>query len=75
VGNVLALFPTPGAGVDNNFTNSGAGPFDQKSFDVRIDYSAPHNYQVFGRFSLDYFSLSGRADLANWAASGLVPAA
>ena len=60
VGNVLALFPTPtAAGVNNNFVNSGAGPFDQKSFDYRIDYNAPHNYQVFGRFSLDYFSLSG----------------
>ncbi len=73
VGNVLALFPTPGAGVDNNFTNSGAGPFDQKSFDVRIDYSAPHNYQVFGRFSLDYFSLSGTGGLGQLGSVGFGP--
>ena len=74
VGNVLALFPTPTAsGVDNNFVNSGAGPFDQKSFDVRIDYSAPHNYQVFGRFSLDYFSLSGTGGLGTLGSVGFGP--
>src|SRR6202043_4160281 len=74
VGNVLALFPTPTAsGVNNNFTNSGAGPFDQKSFDVRIDYSAPHNYQVFGRFSLDYFSLSGLGGLGALGSVGFGP--
>ena len=61
---MLALFPAPTAGgVTNNLVTTGSGPFDQKSFDTRIDYSAPHNYQVFGRFSLDYFSLSGKGGL------------
>ena len=74
VGNVLALFPTPTAsGVNNNFTSNGAGPFDQKSFDVRIDYNAPHNYQVFGRFSLDYFSLSGLGGLGALGGLGFGP--
>jgi hypothetical protein len=74
VGNVLALFPTPTAGgVNNNFVNSGSGPFDQKSFDVRIDYSAPRNYQVFGRFSLDYFSLSGAGGLGPLGSAGFGP--
>ena len=74
VGNVLALFPTPTAGgVSNNFVNSGSGPFDQKSFDVRIDYNAPHNYQVFGRFSLDYFSLSGTGGLGQLGSVGFGP--
>jgi hypothetical protein len=74
VGNVLALFPAPtAAGVDNNFVNSGAGPFDQKSFDVRIDYNAPRNYQVFGRFSLDYFSLSGKGGLGQLGSVGFGP--
>src|SRR5579862_7523887 len=59
IGKVLAEFPSPtAAGVNNNFVSTGSGPFNQNSFDTRIDYSAPHNYQVFGRFSLDYFSLS-----------------
>jgi hypothetical protein len=70
VGKVLTMFPaptvtTPGSNfLQNNFVAAGSGPFDQKSFDVRIDYSAPHNYQVFGRFSLDYFSLSGKGGLS-----------
>jgi len=74
VGNVLALFPTPtSGGVNDNFVSSGAGPFDQKSFDVRIDYSAPHDYQVFGRFSLDYFSLSGTGGLGTLGSVGFGP--
>jgi hypothetical protein len=74
VGNVLALFPTPTAGgVNNNYVATGAGPFDQKSFDVRIDYSAPHNFQVFGRFSLDYFSLSGAGGLGALGGFGFGP--
>src|SRR6266404_8124272 len=74
VGNVLALFPTPtSGGVNDNFVASGSGPFDQKSFDVRIDYSAPHNYQVFGRFSLDYFSLSGKGGLGALGSEGFGP--
>jgi outer membrane receptor protein involved in Fe transport len=74
VGNVLALFPTPtAAGINNNFVSTGSGPFDQKSFDVRIDYSAPHNFQVFGRFSLDYFSLSGLGGLGTLGGTGFGP--
>jgi len=74
VGNVLALFPAPTvAGVNNNFTSNGSGPYDQKSFDVRIDYNAPHNYQVFGRFSLDYFSLSGLGGLGALGGVGFGP--
>ena len=74
VGSLLALFPTPTAsGVNNNFVSTGSGPFDQKSFDTRIDYSAPHNYQVFGRFSLDYFSLSGKGGLGVLGGVGFGP--
>src|ERR1700730_10600571 len=74
IGNLLALFPTPtSGGVNNNFVGSGAGAFDQKSFDTRIDYSAPHNYAVFGRFSLDYFSLSGKGGLGALGAAGFGP--
>src|SRR6267142_955383 len=80
VGKVLALFPTPTVTdatssnfLQNNFVSQGAGPFDQKSFDVRIDYSAPRNYQVFGRFSLDYFSLSGKGGLGDLGGLGFGP--
>src|SRR6266850_234872 len=80
VGNVLALFPTQTVTtstdpnfLQNNFVSQGAGPFDQKAFDVRIDYSAPRNYQVFGRFSLDYFSLSGKGGLGSLGGTGFGP--
>ncbi len=60
-GKILAAFPAPQAGtVFNNFIGSGSGPFKQDSFDTRIDYAASSTLNVFGRFSLDYFSLSGK---------------
>ena len=77
IGNVLAAFPAPNSGsateVNNNFIDQGAGPFNQYSFDTRIDYSAPRNYQVFGRFSLDYFSLSGKGGLGDLGGLGFGP--
>ncbi len=71
---MLALFPAPTAGgVTNNLVTTGSGPFDQKSFDTRIDYSAPRNFQVFGRFSLDYFSFSGKGGLGALGGLGFGP--
>jgi hypothetical protein len=59
--NILALFPTPASSsVLNNFIGSGSGPFSQNSFDTRIDFAESSSMTVFGRFSLDYFSLSGQ---------------
>jgi hypothetical protein len=59
---ILQALPDPGASASiiNNFTASGSGPFKQDSFDVRIDYAATSTISVFGRFSLDYFKLSGQ---------------
>jgi hypothetical protein len=82
VGNVLALFPTPtvtcpspatAACLANNYVATGSGPFNQYSFDTRIDYSAPHSFQVFGRFSLDYFNLSGKGGLGALGSAGFGP--
>src|SRR5207245_547248 len=82
VGNILALFPTPTvtcgavatpACVANNFSAAGAGPFNQYSFDTRIDYNAPRNFQIFGRFSLDYFNLSGAGGLGPLGGAGFGP--
>jgi len=61
---ILALFPAPqNSSVLNNYVTSGSGPFSQNSFDTRIDYSATPSLNIFGRFSLDYFSLSGTGSL------------
>ncbi len=60
-GKILGAFPAPQTGtVLNNLIGSGSGPFSQNSFDTRIDYSASQSLSVFGRFSLDYFTLSGK---------------
>jgi Carboxypeptidase regulatory-like domain/TonB dependent receptor len=73
-GKVLALFPKPtSGGVINNFVGSGSGPYNQNSFDIRSDYSAPRGFQVFGRFSLDYFSLSGKGLLGTLGGPGVGP--
>lgn len=60
-GNILAAFPVlpSSAGILSNYVGAGAGPFTQNSFDTRIDFSASSTVSVFGRFSLDYFKLSG----------------
>ena len=36
-------------------TGAGAGPYNQNSFDTRIDYAASQSISVFGRFSLELF--------------------
>src|SRR5215475_3274632 len=72
--NVLALFPQPqNSNTTNNFNGSGSGPFKQNSFDSRSDWAAPKGFQVFGRFSLDYFSLSGEGTLGPLGGPGFGP--
>jgi len=71
--NMLAAFPNPTnsgtcatagtSGCKNNFVGAGGGPYNQNSMDTRIDYAASSTVQAFGRFSLDYFSLSGAPSL------------
>jgi Carboxypeptidase regulatory-like domain len=82
VGKVLALFPTPtvpcptpatASCLTNNYVATGSGPFNQNSFDTREDWSAPHGIQVFGRFSLDYFNLSGKGGLGALGSAGFGP--
>jgi outer membrane receptor protein involved in Fe transport len=58
---ILAQFPAPtNSQISNNFVASGSGSFKQDSFDTRIDFAAAPTVQVFGRFSLDYFKVSGK---------------
>lgn len=71
---LLPLFPKPNAaGLLNNFIASGSGPFKQNSFDTRIDYAASQSLSVFGRFSLDYFNLSGKGGLGTLGGAGFGP--
>ena len=59
--NMLAAFPQPTAsgtcalgattlGCLNNFVGAGAGPYNQNSFDTRIDFAASQSVSVFGSF-------------------------
>jgi hypothetical protein len=57
----------------NNFIAGGAGPFKQNSFDTRIDYSVSQSMNAFGRFSLDYFNLSGKGGLGVLGGVGFGP--
>jgi hypothetical protein len=73
-GKILAAFPKPtSGGVINNFVGSGSGPYNQNSFDTRVDYAAPRGFNIFGRFSLDYFSLSGKGTLGVLGGPGFGP--
>jgi Carboxypeptidase regulatory-like domain/TonB dependent receptor len=77
-GKILALFPKPNTSGSNggtltNFLASGSGPYNQNAFDTRVDYSASSTVQVFGRFSLDYFSLSGKGSLGALGGIGFGP--
>jgi hypothetical protein len=67
---ILTNFPAGNGQVLNNFIGSGSGPFTQNSFDTRIDYTASSTINVFGRFSLDYFSLSGKGLLGTLGGPG-----
>jgi hypothetical protein len=61
---ILKAFPQPqNSSITHNFIASGSGPFNQNSFDTRVDYTASESINMFGRFSLDYFSLSGKGSL------------
>src|SRR5581483_8990572 len=58
---ILALFPSPNApGVVNNFVGSGFGPYNDNSYNTRVDYQASQRTHVFGRYSYAEFSLSGQ---------------
>jgi hypothetical protein len=71
---VLAAFPAPTtSALSNNFVGTGSGSYNQNAFDTRIDYNAPRGFQVFGRFSLDYFNLSGAGSLGALGGVGFGP--
>ena len=75
---ILALFPQPNStgnanGTTNNYVAGGSGPFNQNAFDTRIDWVASQTMNVFGRYSQDWFSLSGAPDSGQSWRHGLRP--
>jgi len=60
-GKILAALPAAQtSNVLNNFVGAGSGPFTQNSFDTRVDFQESTSLHIFGRFSWDHFSLSGK---------------
>ncbi len=80
---ILAAFPAPtnggtcavtaSSGCLDNFVGAGAGPYNQNSFDTRIDFAASQSLSVFGRFSLNRFTLSGAPSLGAVGGVGFGP--
>jgi len=65
---LLALFPAPNStgssnGTQNNYIAGGAGPFSGNNWDGRIDWVATPTLNVFGRYSQQWFSVSGASGL------------
>jgi hypothetical protein len=61
VQNILKLFPAPqNSSLQNNFIASGSGPFSANQWDARVDYVATQSMNVFGRFSMARYELSGQ---------------
>lgn len=57
---ILKALPAPGSpGIANNLSGAGSGPFNANNFDVRIDDTLSSKMNLFGRYSLQKFSLSG----------------
>jgi hypothetical protein len=57
---ILAALPAPSSGgTTNNFSAVGSGPYNQDGFDGRIDYAVRSNMNLFGRYSMQKFNLSG----------------
>ncbi|MFZ0805470.1 MAG: TonB-dependent receptor, partial [Candidatus Sulfotelmatobacter sp.] len=79
--NMLAAFPNPTSSATcasskdclNNFVGAGAGPYNQNSFDTRVDYAASQTVSVFGRFSYNQFTLSGAPSLGAVGGVGFGP--
>ena len=71
---VLKDFPAPtNSGLLANYIGSGSGSYKQNSFDTRIDYDINQSNQVYGRFSLAYFNLSGNPTLPTLGGVGFGP--
>src|SRR3954468_12121059 len=58
---LLKQLPAPTtSGTVNNYVASGFGVFNRDAFDTRADYNTTQNLHIFGRYSLQNFSLNGK---------------
>lgn len=61
--NILSALPAPNTGdpdaTKGNFVANGSGPFNDNTFNTRIDFSPSERLHVFGRYSYAKFDISG----------------
>jgi len=72
---ILSLFPAPNSngnsnGTVNNYIAGGAGPFSANNWDGRIDWVAKPTINVFGRYSQQWFTVSGEPGLGKAGGTG-----
>jgi len=69
---ILKDFPTvpTNGNITTNYIKSGPGPFSANSFDTREDYNISPTVQLFGRFSLARFNVSGKGALGKLGGPG-----
>ena len=72
---ILAFFPAPNSngnlnGTQNNYVAAGAGPLNANNWDGRIDWVATPTLNVFGRFSQQWFNVSGAPGLGKAGGNG-----
>ena len=71
---ILKLFPAPTNGnLLGNLPAAGSGSFEQNSMDARVDYTVNQSNNIYGRFSLAYFTLSGNPSLGDLGGVGFGP--
>src|SRR5271165_1120192 len=75
---LLALFPAPNStgsnnGTENNYVAGGSGPYKENAWDGRIDWIATPTLNVFGRYSQQWFNLSGAPGLGQAGGTGFGP--
>ena len=74
--NVLKLFqntPPTNTNLLGNYAAAGNGAFEQNAFDTRVDYSLNQSNEIYGRYSLAYFTLSGNPSLGALGGVGFGP--
>ena len=72
---ILGFFPAPNSngnnnGTLNNYIAGGAGPLTANNWDGRIDWVASPTINLFGRYSQQWFSVSGAPGLGKAGGTG-----
>ncbi len=58
---LLSMLPAPNkTGTSSNYTATGTAPFNDDTFNTRVDYRVRDNFNVFGRYTYVRFTQTGK---------------